>query len=96
MKQASAYCHVCERRVLATGKAPNHVLHLLLTIFTIGIWWIIWALLGAATIGNYRCTRCGSRVSPGDGGGQYGRGRRREPDDEDEEEDRPRRRSRRN
>jgi hypothetical protein len=80
MKQASAYCHVCERRVLAIGKAPNHILHFLITMFTCGLWVIVWILLAAGTIGNYRCTRCGSPVSPSSGGaGRYGRG-----DDDDD------------
>lgn len=81
MKQASGYCDVCERRVYATGRAPNHVLHLVLTVFTGGLWGIVWALLAAGTIGNYRCTRCGSRVAKVSGdAGRYGR---KGPDDDD-------------
>ena len=64
MKQASAYCDVCDERVYAVGQKPNHVLHLILTLVTAGLWGIVWILLAAGTIGNYRCTQCGSRVSP--------------------------------
>lgn len=30
---------------LAKGKRPNHVLHLLLTVFTVGVWGLVWAWL---------------------------------------------------
>jgi len=63
VKQAQAYCPTCARRVMATGQKPNHVLHLLLTVFTAGLWGVVWLLLAAGSAGNYRCTRCGARVS---------------------------------
>ena len=31
--------------VMVKGKRPNHVLHLLLTIFTLGLWGIVWIIL---------------------------------------------------
>lgn len=33
--------------MLAKGNRPNHVLHLILTILTVGIWGIVWILLAA-------------------------------------------------
>jgi len=30
---------------LRRGKRPNHILHLILTILTFGIWGIVWAVL---------------------------------------------------
>jgi len=39
----------------------NHVLHLLLTILTAGLWSIVW-LLASIRIGGWRCEHCGSRV----------------------------------
>ncbi len=62
MKQSSAYCPHCETRVLATAPTPNHVLHLLLTIFSCGLWLWIWPLVMAGSIGGYRCVKCGSKV----------------------------------
>lgn len=32
---------------IAKGKQISHVLHLLLAIFTLGLWLVIWALIGA-------------------------------------------------
>jgi hypothetical protein len=31
--------------VIAFGKSPNHILHLLLSIITAGIWLVVWLLL---------------------------------------------------
>lgn len=63
MKQKSAYCYECNRRVRAVGKTPNHILHFLLGFVTVGFWWIfVWLPLCFLTMGNYRCNRCGCRV----------------------------------
>jgi hypothetical protein len=40
--------------VLVSGKPINHVLHLLLTLVTFGLWAIVWILL-AITGGEKRC-----------------------------------------
>jgi hypothetical protein len=32
--------------VMTSGRKINHILHLLLSIFTLGIWLLIWALMG--------------------------------------------------
>ena len=61
-KQDSRYCPHCQKQVLAIGTKANHVLHLLLSIFTCGLWLWIWPLVAAGTAGNYRCTSCGTRV----------------------------------
>ena len=31
--------------ILVRGRRPNHILHLLLTVFTIGSWGIVWIIL---------------------------------------------------
>lgn len=31
--------------VVVYGKRPNHVLHLLLTVFTLGLWLPVWAII---------------------------------------------------
>lgn len=83
MKQASAYCHVCERRVLAQGRTPNHILHLILTCCTFGLWAFVWVFVAAFMVGGHRCTKCGTRVDPSTGdAGRYGR--RRDEDDDDD------------
>jgi hypothetical protein len=61
-KQSSAYCPHCERRQLAIGTTPNHVLHLILTCITLGLWAIVWVAVAAAKVGGYRCAKCGTSV----------------------------------
>ena len=39
---------------------PNHVLHLLLSVFTIGIWLPVWALVGFSRE-RPRCAVCGRK-----------------------------------
>jgi hypothetical protein len=31
--------------VLVFGKPPNHLLHFLIGLFTLGVWWIVWLVL---------------------------------------------------
>jgi hypothetical protein len=61
-KQAGRYCAHCQKNVMATGTTPNHLLHFILSIFTVGLWIPIWILVSIAKMGGYRCTLCGSRV----------------------------------
>lgn len=47
---------------MAQANKPNHLLHLILTILTAGLWGIVWLILIISSMGNYRCTRCGGKV----------------------------------
>ena len=64
MPSIRAYCDDCDRYVRASKeKTVNHVLHLLLTVLTCGLWAVIWLLAGAASLSErYRCPRCGNVV----------------------------------
>lgn len=62
MDQASKFCGGCQRQVLAARPGTNHVLHLILTVLTVGLWLIPW-LLSCVKIGGWKCQTCGSRVS---------------------------------
>ncbi len=62
IKQTGKFCPMCQAHTMATATTPNHVLHLLLTIFTFGLWLFIWPLVIAGKMGGYRCTKCGSKV----------------------------------
>ena len=59
-KQTTRYCLHCRERVMAVGQKPNHVLHLILTCLTAGLWGVVWCCVAAGKIGGYRCSRCGS------------------------------------
>jgi len=66
MSQSSGcgYCDDCQSQVLTTQETPYHLLHLILSIFTAGIWLPIWFLL-AILPGAKRCTRCGEQLNKG-------------------------------
>lgn len=62
IKTDGRYCNNCQKNVMAQKNAPNHLLHFLLFIVTLGLWGIVWLLVTAASAGNYRCTQCGGKV----------------------------------
>lgn len=55
------HCKHCGCRVLAERPGTNHVLHLLLSILTAGLWLLIW-FMASVKFGGWRCTRCGGKV----------------------------------
>jgi hypothetical protein len=66
VKQSSAYCNVCQRQSLFQKPRINHVLHLILSIVTFGLWLFVWLILGIINAGKEpRCTTCGA--APGMG-----------------------------
>jgi hypothetical protein len=87
MKQTTGFCPTCQRQRYAIGTTVNHLLHLVLTLLTLGLWGFVWLFLWATTLSNYRCTKCGSKVSRV--GGYAGRSSVEEDEDSDA---RPRRR----
>jgi len=55
----SGFCKSCEERRKLFRKGSNHVLHLILTLLTVGLWAIVW--LGVSIkFGGWRCDTCGS------------------------------------
>ena len=60
--RTQAFCNVCGRPTLHVRaiNTPNHVLHLLITIFLCGFWLPIWLLLiVTAKKDRLRCALCG-------------------------------------
>lgn len=60
--QKPGWCNACNRQVVAVRKSPSHLLHLLLTIITAGVWGIVW-LLAIVTAGKWTCSLCGLPAS---------------------------------
>jgi hypothetical protein len=60
-QEATGFCKVCNKQVMIRRKGTNHILHLLLSVVTMGIWIIIW-ILASVKIGGWRCTQCGSKA----------------------------------
>jgi hypothetical protein len=65
-KQSTAFCHVCNQQRLYMKPRINHVLHLILTIVTAGLWGIVWIILGISNSSKpLRCTACGTPMGAG-------------------------------
>lgn len=58
---SSGFCPICEKQKKIQRPRINHVLHLLLSLCTLGIWIFVWILL-SIRIGEWRCSTCGTRV----------------------------------
>jgi hypothetical protein len=71
-QERSGYCSHCNKNVLVRAKAPNHVLHLILSIVT-GFWLIVWIIL-CIRVKEWHCSQCGQRIltSFGDNTGVIG------------------------
>jgi len=62
LKTTGGYCNFCKKSVMAQGTKPNHILHLVLSILTVGFWLPVWLVVSVAKAGGYRCTTCGNRI----------------------------------
>lgn len=58
MDIARKYCKSCENMVDAERPTPKRILHLLLSLLTLGFWIIIW-ILAEVSRKPYRCRECG-------------------------------------
>jgi hypothetical protein len=58
------WCPRCEMRVKALRQQPNHILHLLLSLLTLGFWVLAWLLVSMNR--DWRCSECGAttRANP--------------------------------
>lgn len=55
-------CAICSKQGMVWRKGTNHILHLLLTLVTFGLWIIPWILMSVKT-GGWRCSQCcGTRI----------------------------------
>ena len=58
-EKRGGYCARCKKNVVVFRRGTSHVLHLLLSILTAGLWLIVW--IGASIkFGGWRCHECGS------------------------------------
>ena len=61
IEHSQRFCDNCDEYVLAVRKGTNHILHLLLTLVTGGIWIIVW-IFASVKMGGWKCSKCGSPV----------------------------------
>jgi len=57
-EKRSGFCTNCNKQRVILRKGTNHILHLLLTLATLGLWLIVW-VGSAVKFGGWRCTQCG-------------------------------------
>lgn len=62
-KPVIMYCKKCNDSMPAIRHAPNHILHIFLSIVTGGLWLFVYAVVAVETTGKgTRCQKCQSRV----------------------------------
>ncbi len=62
MQEATGFCKACKKQVAIRRPGTNHLLHLFLTLCTLGLWSIVWVFV-SIKIGGWRCSQCGQRCS---------------------------------
>ncbi len=62
VQEATGFCKGCNRQVMIRRQGTNHILHLLLTVLTAGLWLVIWILV-SIKMGGWRCSLCGMHAS---------------------------------
>ncbi len=66
-QETGGYCKHCDKKVMLQRPGSNHILHLIFSIITLGIWIPIWILI-SIQIGGWLCKDCGSPASAGGDG----------------------------
>lgn len=60
LEQYRAWCPYCESTRLFTRPAPTHLIHLVITLFTCGLWILVWfAVSISCAFGRWTCNVCG-------------------------------------
>ena len=60
MQESFRKCKPCGKHVRAARPSANHVVHLIISLLTAGLWLPIW-LLCSISIGGWRCIECGKK-----------------------------------
>lgn len=64
VEQSQMWCPRCNSHTLAQRPGASHLLHLVLTVLTVGLWLPVW-ILCAVRIGGWRCQQCGGTTTAG-------------------------------
>jgi hypothetical protein len=62
-EQVVVFCESCKKTTLHIKQGINHILHLILTIITFGIWAIMWLGIALFTSDTPQCSKCGFKQS---------------------------------
>lgn len=58
-QREGGYCANCKKDVVVFRRTTNHLLHLVLTVLTAGLWIIVWMLISLMP-SRRTCGQCGS------------------------------------
>ncbi len=57
--QVMAFCKKCDKKTIHLQPSTSHVLHLILSLITFGVWVIIWFIVAASNNSQKECSVCG-------------------------------------
>jgi hypothetical protein len=59
----TGWCPTCNDQRMLLRDKPNHILHLILTIVTLGLWALVWIVVAARkSNAPARCSHCGTAL----------------------------------
>lgn len=58
-RQTMKQCPACQRMTQHVQPGTSHVLHLLLAVFSFGVWLPVWLLVALNNTTKAQCTTCG-------------------------------------
>lgn len=59
------HCKRCRKATLHISRSTSHLLHLVLSLVTLGIWTLVWIFLSLLHGAESQCTECGrNRLAP--------------------------------
>ena len=53
------HCKRCQKATLHIGRGTSHLLHLVLSVMTLGVWMLVWILMTFLNSADSQCTECG-------------------------------------
>jgi hypothetical protein len=59
IEQKQDYCAACGTNTLFQRSTPHHLIHVLVTVFSCGLWLIPWMIFAWVHDSAYRCQTCG-------------------------------------
>jgi len=57
--QTMNYCRTCAKKTIFIGPDTSHLLHLVLSIITMGIWLPVWIIVHMNNATKMACSQCG-------------------------------------
>ncbi len=55
------HCVSCDKKSKLRRNKTSNLLHLVLSVITLGFWLPVWLLIGYKTIKDWQCDECGSK-----------------------------------